>query len=75
MKADCSNLILGEACCINGAEKPLNGKGKAKRASAAAAATPRATAAGDQGGGVPYGWPGLNVPRLQMGVGRAKTEL
>ncbi len=80
--SDCSNLQLGDAYCVNGADQPPAGntevatssgpsmKAKLKRGTAF---VPERTKAPE--GGVPYGWPGLNAPRFQRGLGAAKQEL
>lgn len=85
--ADCSNLALGEAYCVHGTDQPPTDNDPASTAPGAkfkrgkldgggsrgAAAMPERTRAPE--GGVPAGWPGLNAPRLQRGVGNTKGEL
>jgi hypothetical protein len=70
LKADCSNLLLGVAYCVNGAEQPPanivtpfenDPVVRVKRtATGAAAVMPKMTGAVVEGG-VPYGWPGLQA--------------
>lgn len=64
LNADCSNLLLGQAYCVNGANQVPQGNSVpvqtpvAKRARYAALE-----------GGVPEGWPGLSAPRMTSGAG------
>ena len=88
MKADCPNLLLGEADCVNGADKvPTRKMKKQKRGDPPAKDAvvmplkKHAAAANNQAddGGVPYRWPLLNAPRvvaMDMGIrdGRAKQS-
>lgn len=72
--SDCSNLALGEAYCVNGAQQvssstPVTVSATATTAakrnilSSPATAAPQMTAS-FQAGGVPYGWPGLQAANL-----------
>ncbi|ERF73915.1 hypothetical protein EPUS_05338 [Endocarpon pusillum Z07020] len=75
LKADCSNLLLGVAYCVNGAEQPPanivtpfenDPVARVKRTAtgATAAMMPKMTGAVMEGG-VPYGWPGLKARGFQ----------
>ena len=70
--SDCSNLMLGEAYCVNGAQQVSSSTPAAASPAVASAAARKdflkspATAAPQttadfQAGGVPYGWPGLRA--------------
>lgn len=96
MKPDCSNLLLGEAYCVNGADKgPTAGGGAGAGAGAGGGGgregkqerrrgvkegggrivRKRDLTVSDTEGGVPYGWPFLNAPRLNYMRMGAKSEL
>ncbi|KAJ5113891.1 carbohydrate-binding module family 50 protein [Penicillium angulare] len=71
--SDCSNLALGEAYCINGADQDstftpatvsATATAVAKRDVSSPATLVSQTTAIFQDGGVPYGWPGLKAPNL-----------
>ncbi len=61
LHADCSNLDLGEAYCVNGVSQPPGAK--VKRGDAE---FPKVTQAAE--GGVPYGWPALDQMRMKIGL-------
>ncbi|QIW94574.1 hypothetical protein AMS68_000092 [Peltaster fructicola] len=86
LNADCGNLALGEAYCVNGENQPPQGTQAAQTSAAAKRAVvekhrreayqaelPVRTPAPE--GGVPMGWPGLMAPRLQKGAGYDRVEL
>ena len=88
--SDCSNLALGEAYCVNGAEEPPSGEtpspsptgARFKRYAGAADMSRRTLidkapvkTAELQVGGVPVGWPGLGAVRLNSGAGFDHREL
>ena len=71
MLDDCSNLLRGEAYCINGAGEPkgalpARGDFRIRRT----IAPPQQT----QIGGVPVGWPYLNAPRVIESMAAAKRN-
>jgi hypothetical protein len=70
--ADCSNLLLGEAYCVNGVTQPAS---NAAATTGTVAAKAKRTAAPTLEGGVPYGWPGLNAREWRGGSGAALKEL
>ncbi|KAJ6020328.1 carbohydrate-binding module family 50 protein [Penicillium canescens] len=82
--SNCSNLALGEAYCVNGAEQAspsipatvsVTATAAAKRdISSPATAVPQ-TMASFQAGGVPYGWPGLQAPNLARAYAAATQNV
>ena len=85
--SDCSNLALGEAYCVNGADEPSTGNvvkrgGYGRDGHVYAHLHPRAirtvqaeVTSAPQVGGVPQGWPGLGAARMNSGAGHAHGEV
>lgn len=73
--ADCSNLLLGEAYCVNSADQPPMPAQTGAETSVANKAKRTIAVVPEETGGVPYGWPGFKARVLQNGVGVAKSEL
>lgn len=76
LKSDCSNLLLGEAYCVNGVYQPPAASPTGASAGASNSNKKRAMQLVPQEtGGVPHGWPGLKARSFVGGVGAAKREL
>ncbi|RMZ76519.1 hypothetical protein DV738_g4882, partial [Chaetothyriales sp. CBS 135597] len=72
IKADCSNLLLGEAYCVNGADQPPEAT-QASSETASNVDKRYVALVPEETGGVPYGWPGVKARALSGGVGIAKV--
>lgn len=79
LKADCSNLVLGEAYCVDGTQQPpLNDNSPKVRMARSAemdALAVESKAKNVFEGGVPEGYPLLKAARLLSGAGIVKGEL
>jgi len=82
--SDCSNLALGEAYCVNGADQTSTSTPATVSATATAVAKRQIssldTAASQttvdfQAGGVPRGWPGLQAPNLARAYAAATQNV